>query len=177
MKKTFMLIFLILILSGCSVSHKKYRFLNNIMSHKSNERREYKEYLGAYGEINDVYYENSPLSQIIIGVNPMNARSLKVMNNEVMVISKGEKYYLPARNESKSTVVIDVYKNGLYITNAFELYLGKVKINNTQIIDVPTIKLIKYIEIIKVNPILDGLNKDTQKTIYLGPLEDYKKKK
>ena len=74
------------------------------MSHKSNERREYKEYLGAYGEINDVYYENSPLSQIIIGVNPMNARSLKVMNNEFMVISKGVKYYLPARNDSKSTV-------------------------------------------------------------------------
>lgn len=185
MKKILMLIFSTLILSGCSTTYPKYHFAGQPINHIPNKEYEYQEYVYIYGEGANVYNENSPLSKIVVGTKPFNIRNLEIVDKKVKIIYKGKEYYLPTINEHRAIVIIDVHE--LNITDDVEVYLGKLKVGDAKIsgaplgegriLDVPPIKLKKYIKIIKVNPILDGLNKDTKKTIYLGPLEDYKKKK
>lgn len=185
MKKTLMLIFLILILSGCSTTYSKYHFAGRPINHIPNKEYEYQEYIYIYGEGADVYDENSPLSKIVVGTKPFNIRNLEIVDKEVKIVYRGKEYHLPTINEHRAIVIIDVHE--LNITNDVEIHLGKAKVGDAKIsgpplgggrtLDVPPIKLKTYIKIIKVNPLLDGLNIDTKKTIYLGPLEDYKEKK
>lgn len=70
-----------------------------------------------------------------------------------------------------------INENQMTIRGEFDLYLGTVKINDNQIIDIPPLRFKKYIEIEEYIPIFENFNKDSKKIIYLGPLEDYKKKK
>ena len=49
-----------------------------------------------------------------------------------------------------------------------------MKLDNGKVIEIPPLKLRKYVKVSKYVPILDGLNIDTKEEIYYGRLEDYK---
>lgn len=151
----------------------------------------------------DKYDEKSSLSYVVISPNEYEvidgkvykSKRVEILSDTVKAIYKGKEYYLPV---SKDNVVIKSHSGGVKYNwniptrrqvirldeaipnitdDSFEIYFEKVKIDGIRIIDVPPIKFKKYIFITKYIPILDGLNKETSKTIYSGPLEDYKKKK
>ena len=54
------------------------------------------------------------------------------------------------------------------------MYFGKVKVDDKMIIEIPPIRLKKFVRVTSYNPIADGLNIDTTKDVYEGPLDEYK---
>ncbi len=67
-----------------------------------------------------------------------------------------------------------MYKSGLNITGEFIAEIGKVKLDNGKIIEMPPLKFESYVEVSKYVPILGGLNIETNKEIYYGPTANYK---
>ncbi|UUV18236.1 hypothetical protein NRK67_13185 [Fusobacteria bacterium ZRK30] len=149
----------------------------------------------------DKYDEKTSLSYVVIAPNEYEvidgkayrSKHVEVLSDKIKVIYKDKEYYLPI---SKDNIVIKSHSGGVEYNwniplksqvvrldetvpnvtdDGMEIYFGKVKVDGTRIVDVPPVKFKKYIFITKVNLFLDGLNIDTEKTIYLGPLEEYKK--
>ena len=66
------------------------------------------------------------------------------------------------------------YDEGIILKEGTVVYFGKVKVDDKMIIDMPPVRLKQYLEVVKYNPIADGLNIDTSQDIYYGPAEEYK---
>lgn len=181
MKKIFMLIVLAITLSGCRITTKMYTFYGNPLNFIPNREYEYMEYMSlgtSYMAPKYQFKKNSPVSYLTISKKYKVTEKIEILNDKVKIIYKGEEYYADV---SPTKRAIRLYDSGLRINEDFIVYLGKVRITlidgEIKIIEFPPLKFRKYIDVSKFNPILGGLNIDTQKTIYRGPLEDYKKKK
>lgn len=120
--------------------------------------------------------KDSPVS--MIDVRPVNFANLKkskkveLLNDKITAEYNGKKYTL---NVIEKTAVLPS-KEGVILKKGTVVYLGKVKVDDKLIVEIPPLKLKQYIKVTKVNPIADGLNINTAQDIYYGPVEEYKGK-
>lgn len=182
MKKIFMLILLIagtLVLSGCRfVTLKTYIFHDRPVNYTPNKEYKYMKYMDLGADQKDEFKKNSPVTYLLLDKENKVTKKIEILNDKVKIIYKGEEYYADV---SPTKRAIRLYDSGLRINEDFIVYLEKVRITlidgEIKIIELPPLKFRKYIDVVKYNPILDTLNQETSKTIYRGPMEDYRKKK
>ena len=100
------------------------------------------------------------------------------MNNSIILVKDGKEYIIPYSNSNNyEDIYIYIYKNGVNIINGdFIAYIGKVKLDTGEIINLPPLHFKKEILVENYNPILDTLNQNTTKKIFDGLMEDYEKR-
>ena len=171
--KLFMLSILLISFTGCYTLTKMYSYSGGPVDYNPQKHYEYRDYVYIYASVEDEGDKNSPLS--IIKLEPETRKSkvkeLAILADKIKIIYEGKEYYLKVFQTKKSILI---YKNDLEITGDFIVEIGKVKLDNGKVIEIPPLKLRKYVKVSKYVPILDGLNIDTKEEIYYGRLEDYK---
>ena len=171
-KKIIVIIFSILIFNTCmGMTTKQYSYQTdkkdktiNIVGQLLDENNEYS-FLD-YFEISD-------------GRNKKNIKHrIKLVNNKIKIIKDNREYIIPYSNSNNyEDIYIYIYKNGVNIINGdFIAYIGKVKLDTGEIINLPPLHFKKEILVENYNPILDTLNQNTTKKIFDGLMEDYEKR-
>lgn len=172
-RKILKLFFCIIYLSsfvGCYTLSKMYTYKEENLSIYDN----YKEYIYIEVYMKDETDERSPIS--LIEIEPLNFAGLKkskkveLLNEKISVEYNGKRYSLKVIDR---TAVLP-YKEGVILNEGTVVYFGKVKVDDKIIIDMPPVKLKQYLKVVKFNPVAGGLNIDTKKEIYYGPVEGYK---
>ena len=176
-----MLIVLAITLSGCQfVTLKMYTFYGdpvNYIPKKEYEYMKYMDFSSSYGNPKEQFKKNSPVSYLELSKEYKVTEKIEILSDKVKILYKEKEYYADVHPDKDAVMI---YDSGLRINEDFIVYLEKVRITliegEVKIIEIPPIKFRKYIDVEKYNPILDTLNQETSKTIYRGPLEDYRKK-
>ncbi len=128
-------------------------------------------------EVQRIYSENSSLSSIWISDSRNwdgKKRKLKLLDNKIKIIKDGREYVIPYSDiENKNDIYIYI-KIVNIINEDFLLYIGRVQLDNGEIVDIPPLHFKKYIYIIK-SGILAGFDPMGIFESYSGTLEEYKK--
>lgn len=133
------------------------------------------EYVYIYATVLNSEKRDAPID--MISIRPINFADLKkskkveILSNKIKVVYTGKEYYL---KPTKSKMSILPYDEGIILKEGTIVYFGKVKVDDKIIIDMPPVKLKQYLKVVKFNPVAGGLNIDTKKEIYYGPVEGYK---
>lgn len=132
------------------------------------------EYVYIYAPILNSNEKDSPITMIDIRpikfANLKKSKKVEILSDKITVEYNGKRYSLKVIDR---TAVLP-YREGIILKEGTIVYFGKVKVDDKIIIDMPPVKLKQYLEVIKYNPIADGLNIDTSQDIYYGPAEEYK---
>lgn len=171
--KLFILFTLLVSLTGCYTLLKMYSYSGGPVDYNPQKHYEYRDYIYIYTRVKEQGNKNSPVSiiELVPETRKSKVKELAILADKIKIIYEGKDYYLKVSQSKKSILV---YNNGLEITGEFIADIGKVKLDNGKIIEIPPLKFKKYVEVSKYVPILDGLNIETNKEIYYGRLEDYK---
>ena len=166
-KKIIVIIFSVLIFNACSMLDKQYSF----------SAIEYIKGISIVGSPKNIYTENSSLSSIWISDSRNwdgKKRKLKLLDNEIKIIKDGREYVIPYSDiENKNDIYI--YIKVVNIVNEdFLLYIGRVQLDNGEIVNIPPLHFKKYIYI-KKSGILAGFDPVGRFKSYSGTLEEYKK--
>ena len=166
-KKIIVILFSILIFNACSMLDKQYSFsaIENIKG------------ISIVGSPKNIYTENSSLSSIWISDSRNwdgKKRKLKLLDNKIKIIKDGKEYVIPYSDiENKNDIYI--YIKVVNIVNEdFLLYIGRVQLDNGEIVNIPPLHFKKYIYI-KKSGILAGFDPVGRFKSYSGTLEEYKK--
>ncbi|WP_315523939.1 hypothetical protein [Fusobacterium massiliense] len=167
-KKIIVIVFSILIFNACSMIDKQYTF-SAIEDIKG---------ISIVGTPKDIYSENSSLSSIWIS-DAKNwdgkERKLKLLDNEIKIIKDGREYIIPYSDIENKKNDINIYIKVVNIINEdFLLYIGRVQLDNGEIVNIPPLHFKKYIYI-KKSGILAGFDPVGKFKSYSGTLEEYKK--
>ena len=166
-KKIIVILFSILIFNACSMLDKQYSF-SAIEDIKG---------ISIVGSPKNIYTENSSLSSIWISDSRNwdgKKRKLKLLDNKIKIIKDGKEYVIPYSDiENKNDIYI--YIKVVNIVNEdFLLYIGRVQLDNGEIVNIPPLHFKKYIYI-KKSGILAGFDPVGRFKSYSGTLEEYKK--
>ena len=166
-KKIIVILFSILIFNACSMLDKQYSF-SAIEDIKG---------ISIVGSPKNIYTENSSLSSIWISDSRNwdgKKRKLKLLDNKIKIIKDGREYVIPYSDiENKNDIYI--YIKVVNIVNEdFLLYIGRVQLDNGEIVNIPPLHFKKYIYI-KKSGILAGFDPVGRFKSYSGTLEEYKK--
>lgn len=157
--------------TGCYALSKKYSYKVNPSDNSSN----FSKYMGIYGALTDSYDKDSPIESVsIYPINFSNKKTsekVELLSNKIKVVYKGKEYYLKTAKNKRSILP---YEEGIILKEGAIVYFGKVKVDDKMIIEIPPIRLKKFVHVTSYNPIADGLNIDTTKDVYEGPLDEYK---
>ena len=137
-KKIIVILFSILIFNACSMLDKQYSFsaIENIKG------------ISIVGSPKNIYTENSSLSSIWISDSRNwdgKKRKLKLLDNKIKIIKDGKEYVIPYSDiENKNDIYI--YIKVVNIVNEdFLLYIGRVQLDNGEIVNIPPLHFKKYI--------------------------------
>ena len=132
------------------------------------------EYVYIYATVLNSEKRDAPID--MISIRPINFADLKkskkveILSDKIIAEYNGKRYSLKVIDR---TAVLP-YKEGVILNEGTVVYFGKVKVDDKIIIDMPPVKLKQYLKVVKFNPVAGGLNIDTKKDIYYGPVEGYK---
>ena len=163
LNKLFICIITIFTFTGCYTLSKTYYY----------ETRP-SEYVYIYATVLNSEKRDAPID--MISIRPINFADLKkskkveILSDKITVEYNDKKYVLKVVNK---TAVLP-YREGIILKEGTIVYFGKVKVDDKIIIDMPPVKLKQYLKVVKFNPVAGGLNIDTKKDIYYGPVEGYK---
>ena len=167
-KKIIVIIFSVLFFNACSMIDKQYSF--SAIEHIKG--------IAIVGTPKDIYSENSSLSSIWISDSRNwdgKERKLKLLDNEIKIIKDGREYIIPYSDIENKKNDINIYIKVVNIVNEdFLLYIGRVQLDNGEIVNIPPLHFKKYIYIQK-NGILAGFDPMGIFESYSGTLEEYKK--
>ena len=166
-KKIIVIIFSVLIFNACSMLDKQYSF----------SAIEYIKGISIVGSPKNIYTENSSLSSIWISDSRNwdgKKRKLKLLDNEIKIIKDGREYVIPYSDiENKNDIYIYIKVLNI-VDEDFLLYIGRVQLDNGEIVNIPPLHFKKYIYI-KKSGILAGFDPVGRFESYSGTLEEYKK--
>ena len=167
-KKIIVILFSILIFNACSMLDKQYSFsaIENIKG------------ISIVGSPKNIYTENSSLSSIWISDSRNwdgKKRKIKLLDNKIKIIKDGREYIIPYSDIENKKNDINIYIKIVNIINEdFLLYIGRVQLDNGEIVNIPPLHFKKYIYI-KKSGILAGFDPVGRFKSYSGTLEEYKK--
>ncbi len=161
-KKSIMFIFLILISVGCSFAEYTY-----ISDNKVNR-------LSITGYLKDEDTEYSPLDTIVIRDERGNNK-VELVGKNIKIVKEGKEYTIPYEKTTYNALYIYIEKNGVNITDGdFIAYIGKVKLDTGEIVNIPPLHFKKNIYIEK-HGMLAGFASVGRFESYSGTVEEYKK--
>ena len=158
--------------TGCYTLSKTY-FYNGVL-YQNTKKHDFEKYFYIHGSSLNRNTENSLISYISLSWNYQYqyTEKVEIISKKVKIIYKGREYTVEVADDKKG---ISVYKNGIKIGDGAIIKIGKVKINDKIIIEMPPIKMKSYLRVTKFSPVLDGLKiDDSSEKIYYGPVEGYK---
>lgn len=174
MKKLLILIILLFILIGCTVTQYSYypKPLNNINA-------DYKEYVYISAYLEKSLDEKSLIDHVSVydkRNRGMNRHYVKILSPTVKVIYNNKEYIVNVDRKYRYT--ISLLEQNIKINNNFIMYIGKVQLDDGKIIDIPALKFEKNIQIEKYSGLDDAFSKGVpRQKIFSGTVEDYKKQK
>ena len=164
--KVITFIMILFTFTGCYTLSKTYYYETKPMD----KFLSFSEYVYIYAPILNSGEKDSPITMIDIRpikfANLKKSKKVEILSDKITVEYNDKKYVLKVVN--KTAVLPIILKEGTVV------YFGKVKVDDKMIIDMPPVRLKQYLEVVKYNPIADGLNIDTSQDIYYGPAEEYK---
>lgn len=171
--KLFMISILLISFTGCYTLIKMYSYSEGPVDYNPQKYYEFRDYIYIHTRVKDQGNKNSPVSiiELVPETRKSKIKELEILSDKIRILYRGKEYYA---NVSNDRTAVLLYKSGLNITGEFIAEIGKVKLDNGKIIDLPPLKFEKYVKVSKYVPILDGLNIDTKEEIYYERLEDYK---
>ncbi|MHB9337324.1 hypothetical protein ACW0TN_01630, partial [Fusobacterium pseudoperiodonticum] len=102
-------------------------------------------------------------------------RKLKLLDNKIKIIKDGREYIIPYSDIENKKNDINIYIKIVNIVNEdFLLYIGRVQLDNGEIVNIPPLHFKKYIYI-KKSGVLAGFDPVGRFKSYSGTLEEYKK--
>ena len=156
--------------TGCYTLLKTYYYETKPMD----KSLSFSEYIYIYAPILNSNEKDSPITMIDIRpikfANLKKSKKVEVLSDKITAEYNGKKYTLKVVNKTAALP----FKEGIILKEGTVVYFGKVKVDDKMIIDMPPVKLKQYLEVVKFNPVAGGLNIDTKKQIYYGPVEGYK---
>lgn len=182
MKKIVKLITLLIILfstTGCFRTMKKYyRYETDGLHYSSRDSRYngWKKYIDIDSEAADVKDRESPIDYIHLrpnrSANYTGAEKTEILSDKVTVEYEGKKYSLPVIKKRS----LLPFKSGVTcLKEGTIVYFGKVRVDDKFIIDMPPIRLKRYVEVFINNSFFDLFlpNGGTDIELYNGPLGYY----
>ena len=168
MKKIIFLLFIIILLVGC----KSTEIWNNYYSFSTNQQ-EIKKIISFHGDVKNISDENSYLDEIVIIEKKKNKKEfIKILSNTILIETEKGRYNVKNLNKSD---MIKIYDQGTKInSDEFTVYIGKVQLDNGEIIDLPPIKFKRYVYVYKINKLMDALKQDTKESLFEGTIEEYR---
>ena len=156
--------------TGCYTLWKFYFYETKPMD----KSLSFSEYIYIYAPILNSGEKDSPITMIDIRpikfANLKKSKKVEILSDKIIAEYNGKRYSLKVIDR---TAVLP-YKEGVILKEGTVVYFGKVKVDDKIIIDMPPVKLKQYLKVVKFNPVAGGLNIDTKKEIYYGPVEGYK---
>ncbi len=136
------------------------------------EEKKIEKIISLYGDVENLSDENSYLERVrLLEKIKTPKKGVKLLEPEI-VVETNQKYRL--KNISKSNY-IEVYNQGVKVNDdIFTVYIGKVQLDNGEIIDLPPIKFKRYVYVYKINKLMDALNQDTKESLFEGTIEEYR---
>ncbi|WP_022818948.1 hypothetical protein [Fusobacterium russii] len=165
MKRIIFLFIMILTLTNCKsidIWSKYYSFPTTQKEREINKR------IGFYGNVQDTSDLKSFLNYISMYEQKESTNEgIKILEPEIVI--EGDKKYI-IKNLDKDAN-IEVYEQGIRINNdMFTVHIGKVQLENGEIIDLPPIKFKRYVYVYKINNFLDALNQNTREDLFEGTI-------
>ena len=98
-------------------------------------------------------------------------KGIKFLEPEIII--EGEQKY-KIKNQEKSSN-LEILSQGIKInSDTFTIYIGKVRLEDGRIINLPPIKFKRHISVYKINKFLDTLNQDTREDLFSGTIDEYR---
>ena len=98
-------------------------------------------------------------------------KGIKFLEPEIII--EGEQKY-KIKNQEKSSN-LEILSQGIKInSDTFTIYIGKVRLEDGRIINLPPIKFKRDIDVYKINNFLDTLNQDTREDLFRGTIDEYR---
>lgn len=172
-KKLVICILLLFASVSCTTTTKFYSYGETILENKNNSPYKYGEYINIRASVVEQSSVNSPLSSVRFTPSEK-YKKLEILNEKIKLVYKDKEYYIDKELFMFGKTVASyysTYSKGIIINGDFILYIGKIKLDDKKIVDIPPLKFRKYIEVSNGNMILEG---NIKADIYNGPLEDYK---
>lgn len=160
---------MLLILTGCKsidIWNKYYSFST------TQEEKEVEKIVSFHGDVKNLSDETSYLEGItLFDKKKQTNKGLKILKTEIEI--EGDKKYI-IKNLNKSPT-LKIYEQGIRINDdMFIVHIGKVQLENGEIIDLPPIKFKRYVYVYKINNFLDALNQNTREDLFQGTIEEYR---
>ncbi len=149
-----------------SYEEAEYQYVGELIS--SNDNQEYKEW----------FYFTTKLKAQTGGLEVENVKivktnqtdKLELLEEDIKLIYEDEEYII-LKHPIKKDNLIEIDK--LELRGPFDLYIGKVKVNDKEIVEVPPLRFKRYIHVKKFLAVSDFFENPKFETVYYGPLEDF----
>ncbi len=167
MKRAMMVIMATFLLIGCTVTEYYY------VGKPLNNDKDYRNYVTVSTSLGlDDQNENSLIK--VLRISDGKNTSIEILSPTIMVLYRNKKYTL--RVDKKYKNIVHFLEQDVKINGEFIAYIGKVRLSNGKVLNIPPIKFNKYVHIFKYNAVNDVLNKhEPNKKIFSGTVEDFKK--
>lgn len=157
-----------LLFYGCSYQY--YRYQAPPIKVQDNQYK----LLDIEAELIDNTKEKSPVNVISIHYWNYYKQYPEILSTYIKIKEKSGKIWtLVVDFQYKN--IIKVHEQGCIITEGFWLEVGEIKLSNGKIVTLSPIFLNQYVEMDRVNKILDTMNIDTKEEVFSGTVEEYKK--
>ena len=169
MKKLIFLFVVIFILTSCTSIKVWNNYYPVIIG--QNEK-EINETIELHGNVQNNSDLNSYLDYIsLFERKETTNKGIKFLEPEIII--EGEQKY-KIKNQEKSSN-LEILSQGIKISSdTFTIYIGKVRLKDGRIINLPPIKFKRYISVYKINKFLDTLNQDTREDLFSGTIDEYR---
>lgn len=98
-------------------------------------------------------------------------KGIKFLEPEIII--EGEQKY-KIKNQEKSSN-LEILSQAIKInSDTFTIYIGKVRLKDGRIINLPPIKFKRYVQVYSINKFLDTLNQDTKEDLFRGTIDEYR---
>lgn len=163
-------------LVGCSTS-TMYSYRGRSFENNKYTTYKYGDYIYISSGVIEQTDENSPLRSITFEPK-WGYKKLEILSEKIKLVYEGKEYYLDRDftldKKDRKSLFYPIYKKGIKINGDFMLYIGKIRLDDKEIVEIPPLKFRKYIKVSEYNLLIEALKKDSFVEIYNGPLEDYK---
>ena len=169
MKKIIFLFVVIFILTNCTSTKVWNNYYPVIIG--QNEK-EINETIELHGNVQNNSDLNSYLDYIsLFERKETTNKGIKFLESEIII--EGEQKY-KVKNQEKSSN-LEILSQGIKInSDTFTIYIGKVRLKDGRIINLPPIKFKRYVQVYSINKFLDTLNQDTKEDLFRGTIDEYR---
>ncbi len=169
MKRVILLIMGFFLLISCTAINYFY------IGKPLNNDEDYRKYVMVSASLGIDNEDENALVKLLTVYSKDRNMDVEIIPSNITILDRNKKYNLKVDEKYKNT--IDLLEQNVKINNEFIAHIGKVKLSNGTILNIPPLKFNKYVSIYKYNGVMDALDKGDKREIFSGTVENYKKRK